>query len=151
MRVAHGLWLVLAAAALAGCATGRGRVVDDCSRRAAFQRGVGDGTLARSPGYGPPGACSAEASLLRQAYREGYESVRSRRLGAGRGPAGGRVADGYGLPSSRKAWVCEVEASEKIFTGIGTSQEEAYTLAHSTCSAHFQSSYCQKTECKANL
>ncbi|MGE3262126.1 MAG: hypothetical protein AB7K68_10130 [Bacteriovoracia bacterium] len=137
--------------ALVGCATNRPKENSDCTRRVAFQKGVNDATIGRTREVAK--ACRAEvrAGLL-QSYHEGFESVRSRRLGQGRGPTG-RIRVVSSLPSAlnNPTWVCEVEAAEKIFTGVGTSQEEASTAAHSTCSSHLQASYCRKTECKENL
>ncbi len=50
-----------------------------------------------------------------------------------------------------QAWVCEVEANSKIFTGVGASQQAAVHSAQSTCGSHFQASYCHHAECRQNL
>ena len=49
------------------------------------------------------------------------------------------------------SWVCEVEASSKIFTGVGVTKDEALGSAKANCGAHFQASYCTKADCKQNL
>jgi hypothetical protein len=52
------------------------------------------------------------------------------------------------MPSFENLWVCEVEASSKIFTGVGSSRDEAFRSARDTCAFHFQTSYCTRAECK---
>lgn len=90
------------------------------------------------------GCASNRASAPSYTHKSAREEAKLRR------PPASRVTDGYGLPSS-SAWVCEVEASEKIFTGIGSSKTDALDAALNTCASHLQASYCQKTECKTNL
>lgn len=145
-------WM-LSALALVGCATSRVKDSSECARRTAFQRGVSDATMEKLVTYAPPKSCQGDArAQLFLSYHEGFESVRARRLAQGRGPAGTlRVKDGYGVPSGKRSWVCEVEASQKIFTGEGLSRQEAVSAARNTCSSHFQSSYCRKAECKKSL
>jgi ribosomal protein L16/L10AE len=89
------------------------------------------------------------SSIHRVAHAHAHDGIVARRPADVR-VAPVRVMDGYGLAEST-AWVCEVEASQKIFTGMGVSQEEASKAAHTTCASHLQASYCRKTECKENL
>lgn len=46
------------------------------------------------------------------------------------------------------AWVCEVESSSKVFTGVGSTRDEASVQARGSCSSHFQARSCAKAECK---
>lgn len=88
---------------------------------------------------------SALSEDLQAAYKEGQESVRAREP-VKRAPA--RVT-----ANRRKTplWVCEVEASQKVFTGVGPDLAEATEAAKTSCSSHFRASYCRKAECKQSL
>lgn len=125
MRLAIALALPLL---LVGCATVK--KPNTCDEKASFARGIKDaqgGTAISSD-------CSGPAAW---AYRAGYDS-RKKRQPSSRNPA---------FP----AWVCEVEASAKVFTGVGASADEASRAAQKTCSTHFQASSCLQTECTRSL
>jgi hypothetical protein len=117
---------------LASCATVNKS--NTCGEKASFARGVKDAETGAA--FMPLCKGSGE-----RAYREGFESHRTKRRP-------GSVS--RRLPIF-PAWVCEVEASLKVFTGVGASVEEATRSAQETCSTHFQASNCQQTECSRSL
>lgn len=116
---------------LVSCATAEKK--NHCEEKASYARGVKD---AESGAAFMP-VCKGEAE---NAYREGFESKRKRR------PA----AFARKMPQA-PGWVCEVEASTKVFTGVGASAEEATLSAQASCGTHFQSSSCTQTECTRSL
>jgi hypothetical protein len=82
-----------------------------------------------------PDRCADALSCRKDARTgESGESTHKRRL--------------VSMPSFENLWVCEVEASSKIFTGVGSSRDEAFRSARDTCAFHFQTSYCTRAECK---
>jgi hypothetical protein len=116
---------------MVGCATVNKS--NTCDEKASFARGAKDAEAGAA--FLP--LCKGDGE---RAYREGYESRRKRRPST----ASGR------LPIF-PAWVCEVEAESKVFTGVGASVEEARRSARDTCSTHFQASNCQQAECSHSL
>ena len=124
-----------------------------CEAEQSFARGQRDAQQGNAASTAFTRLCSEESmpSALRR-YREGYGAVRA----AQRQKALVAVEEQelarhlQSVPAS-PAWVCEVEASAKVFTGVGGSLEEATRSAKDTCGAHFQSSSCTHTECKQNL
>lgn len=115
---------------LVGCATVK--KPNTCDEKASFAQGQKDA----QSGYAFSSACDGAAE---RAYRAGFESRKKRKPSS--------VARMPVFP----AWVCEVEASTKIFTGVGASAEEASRAAQKNCSTHFQASSCQQTECSRGL
>ncbi len=135
-----GKWIALAWL-LVGCATTGSP--DHCGSHESFQRGLGDAEAGRLANMDFAQDCSSRQDVLRQ-YKKGYEfGILRRRQKLQEtqvGPA----------PSQFK-WVCEVEASRKVFTAMAFSQKEASHLAKATCSSHFQPSSCRQSECRKNL
>lgn len=86
--------------------------------------------------------CPNPGGALAQ-YRQGYSAGRERLQAATR-VATVRMPQAVKEPS----WVCEVESSSKIFTGVGISETEAAGAARSTCSSHFQARSCERAECR---
>ena len=108
---------------------------------AIFIGGLGSLLLRRVSGIDAATAFfgSVPGGAAERAYRAGFESRKKRKPSS--------VARMPVFP----AWVCEVEASAKIFTGVGASAEEASRAAQKNCSTHFQASSCQQTECSRSL
>lgn len=143
----------LCALLLTSCAITRPKDNPECAESASFEKGASDAATGKAKEFYFPRVCPEDihADLL-QAYRDGYEAERTKHpVLEARTLASTRVADGYAMPIAKSTWVCEVEASEKVFTGMGASKAEAAEAAHTTCSSHFQASYCGKTECKQSL
>lgn len=137
LRFPLGDWMKRLASALvlllASCAAVEKSNHGQCEEKASFARGAKDAELGAA--FQP--LCQGEAE---SAYREGFESHKKRRPAS----AARRIPIVPG-------WVCEVEASAKVFTGVGASAEEASRSAQATCSTHFQSSSCTQTECSRSL
>lgn len=144
--------LFLLALSLSACATVRKAELESCGNLESYNRGVSDAEQGIPASTAFARLCTSEtmASGIKK-YREGFAQGRTNlkmRAAAANEASANRVLQT--LPSS-PAWVCEVEASAKVFTGVGGSLEEATRSAKDTCGAHFQSSSCQQAECKQNL
>lgn len=125
-------WMAFALAVLlASCATVK--KTNQCDEKVSYARGAKDAESGAA--FAP--LCKGEAE---SAYREGFESRRKR-----------RPASLTRRMPIVAGWVCEVEASSKIFTGVGSSAEEASRSAQATCSTHSQSDSCSQTECSRSL
>ncbi|HEY8279459.1 MAG TPA: hypothetical protein VIH99_07550 [Bdellovibrionota bacterium] len=85
------------------------------------------------------------------AYHEGFESGRSRREKEKAEVGEGPHTDARERKPATLPWVCEVEASSKVFTGVGNTRDQALGSAMENCGSHFQASYCAEAECKQNL
>lgn len=156
---------------LTSCAGARHSVQIECTREAALARGQADGAAGHKSHLSFTHSCTPETrELAVAAYKEGFQSARPKRkaaLSAAREEADtAEVAELEDensdtqlalepLPSpaaarspSALSWVCEVEASSKIFTGVGGTQTEALGSARANCGSHFQSSYCTKSDCR---
>jgi hypothetical protein len=163
MRVWGGLAIGVSVL-LSGCASFTHSTLVDCTREAALSRGAKDGAAGRKIHLQFTRACtSATRELAAAAYREGFESSRPKRkpgLTALKEIAEDEeLADSESLlplPSPMRApsaisWVCEVEASSKVFTGVGITQTQALGSARANCGSHFQASYCTKSDCRQNM
>lgn len=118
---------------LAGCSTMK--TADPCGGHNGYTRGLSDAESGRP--YAP--ACGNERS-----YKEGYDAVV-------KGPAQRRSEAMSRRIQSIPAWVCEVESSSKVFTGVGSSEKEAAVSAQKSCGTHFQAKECTNTECRSTL
>ena len=157
-------------ALLSGCAGTMHSTHVECTREAALSRGLKDGAAGHKTHLEFARACtSATRELAVAAYHEGFESSRPKRkpgLSAAKDNTGADdlASDSDSedapallqLPSPVRApsaisWVCEVEASSKVFTGVGGTQGEALGSARANCGSHFQASYCTKSDCRQNM
>jgi hypothetical protein len=126
----------------ASCATAPVRVSqsENCDAKKSYAKGKKDADMGMLPSTFLFRSCDSEQrKLALKAYKRGYEA-RSET------PA-------LEEPENREenAWVCEIEANAKVFTGVGISQEEAIQSARKTCGSHMQSSSCGSTECRKTL
>lgn len=136
-------WLVGAAYLLAGCAAvPRQASPQECEGRGGYERGLRDASEGRARDGAFARLCPNPGAALAQ-YRQGYSLGREKTQAAAKAIA-------FRLPQAVKepSWVCEVESSSKIFTGVGFSEVEATRAAQSTCSSHFQARSCERAECK---
>lgn len=147
------LGILALALGLSACASLPQGEPEFCEATQSYLRGQRDAQQGNPASTAFTGLCSEEniSSALKQ-YREGYGAARSaqrqKSLAAIEELEANRTLQS--VPAA-PAWVCEVEASAKVFTGVGGSLEEATRSAKDTCGAHFQSSSCTQTECKQNL
>ncbi len=142
--------------ALYSCAGQKPILGSDCNREMGQARGVRDAKQGRDPDLSFLQSCQDEArSVAFTAYRESFESTKAKMEKEAKAvlPAPGLKPPSVlpGRDPAGDAWVCEVEANSKVFTGTGLSQEEALGLARSTCVSHFQASHCTEASCKKNL
>jgi hypothetical protein len=147
---------------LSGCAGITHSTLADCTREVALSRGMKDGAAGRKTYLQFTRSCTpATRDLAVAAYREGFELSRPKRK-AGVTAQKEEVEDEEQaesellLPSPVRApsaisWVCEVEASSKVFTGVGVTQTQALGSARAHCGSHFQASYCTKSDCRQTL
>lgn len=146
---------------LSSCALTRQSSLPRCSRDASFSRGAKDGVSGHNFEQAFLRSCSPESrGAARLAYREGFGASHVREEGKIKlekiEVTGEILPEIFSisspLPESASiAWVCEVEANSKIFTGVGGTRDEALGSARSTCGSHFRASYCQKSDCRQNL
>ena len=133
----------------------------DCSAEQGRSRALKDVRSARGPDLSFLQGCSDESrNAALSAYRDSFEAAKARK---GKGePEADAEADteleALKAPSvlparepATEAWVCEIEANSKIFTGTGISRDEALMLAKKTCGSHFTSSYCTESNCKKSM
>jgi hypothetical protein len=154
------LWVGAACAVLYSCALQHQVVVRDCARDQSYARGAREASQGRALDLGFSHSCSPASRVdAIAAYRDGYDSVKPH---PAEETASAELATGENAPASVEAsavlrgpaataWVCEVEANSKIFTGVGATRDEALGSAKSTCGSHFQASYCNKSDCKQSL
>lgn len=139
-------WGLLAALTLvfSGCASVRPEP-DYCQAKESYDRGARDAAqgLPANPDF--IRFCKDTQLGTLESYHNGYESQRRIAPVAPPAPLARPVL------ARKNTWVCEVEASRKVFTGVGASQDEALRSAKDTCGSHFQASYCTQTECKQSL
>jgi hypothetical protein len=136
------LRIILASAILVSCASAPVRVSssDGCDSKKSYTKGKKDAEQGLLPSIAAYRACGSEQrNLAIRAYKRGYEAL----------------SENGALEETETqeitAWVCEIEANAKVFTGVGISQEEAIQSAKKTCDSHMQSSSCGTTECRKNL
>lgn len=126
-----------------------------CENQKAFRLGVEDGEEGQQMRVTKLKDCGESAyPALAKRYRNGYE------LGKARAKAK-REQTSTPVPmlEARKkdldqppSWICEVEASSKIFTGVGQSEGGALKEAQDNCGAHFQAKECsESSECRQSL
>ncbi len=120
-----------------------------CSKDASRERGFSDAADGTTRDTAFLRLCAApERDAFLRAYREGYDAGRRNAHEVARP----ELKDPPALNLSRNLaspdWVCEVEASAKIFTGVGSTRADADRSARETCGAHFQASYCTQTDCR---
>jgi len=137
--------------ALSSCATVRQPQAISCDGKQSYQEGFSDGERSQSLRRDFGEHCTAESKPLAvKRYREGFAEGRGKLK-----PEPAQVTKErpnrviQTIPSD--AWICEVEASSKIFTGVGHSLAEARISAQNSCGAHFRASSCQQSECKQSL
>lgn len=177
ITASRGLFAALLAGALSGvlfgCAGVRHVTQAECPTEMAHARGLKDGGAGKKANISFLRSCTAETRALAvAAYREGYAFTRAKHK-VGKEDSALEVADvadeeedsagteeeasaPLTMPTpvrepSAVSWVCEVEAESKIFTGIGSTRDEAFASARSTCGSHFQASYCTKADCRQNM
>lgn len=117
-------------------------------------RGTRDGAAARQPQdlLFLDDCASGSSAAATQAYRDSFASARAKRMRElADAEAAAKAAAEAKARGAGAAWMCEVEASSKIFTGTGRSREEALGSARSTCGSHVEASYCSKAECKKTM
>lgn len=157
MRLSKSFALAFAlCATLYSCAK-KPQLQAECSAEQGRSRALKDVRSSRGPDLSFLQGCTDEArSAALSAYRESFETAKARK---GKGEA--EVEDeatALKAPSilparepAAEAWVCEIEANAKIFTGTGISRDEALMLAQKTCGSHFTASYCTESNCKKSL
>ncbi len=142
--------------ALYSCAGQRPISSAECTRESGQARGLKDGKGARNPDLSFLQGCSDESrSAALSAYRDSYEAAKAKRVKEELEEAEAAALKPPAILPGREpaaaGWVCEVEASSKVFTGTGLSREEALSLARNTCVSHFQASICTESSCRKNL
>lgn len=142
--------------ALYSCAAQKPLSSSECTREYGQARGVKDGKSSRQPDLSFLQGCNDESrATALAAYRDSFEISKAKRdKEEEESPEAKALKPPSILPARDPAgetWVCEVEASSKVFTGTGLSREEALGLARSTCVSHFQASYCTESSCKKDL
>lgn len=138
---------LVASSSAFSCAAWRTQPRPECAEAHAFQRGVSDATTGGALGL-VESCPESDRARLQKSYRAGYESIQAHRLAERRAIA---AVERTTTETAKPTWVCEVEASQKIFTGVGQSHDEAMRSARSNCGAHFQASSCQQAECSKKL
>jgi hypothetical protein len=133
---------------LSACATVQQSEPDFCGSQQSFERGVQDARQGKSASHSFTEQCDPEnISQLTKRYRQGYASEKSRQ----RQKAVKKENEARFSSLAASAWICEVEAFAKVFTGVGASMDEALKSAKSSCGAHFQASSCNQSDCKKSL
>ena len=128
-----------------------------CENQRAFRLGVEDGEEGQQRQLPLLKDCEeSDRPALMKRYRNGFE------LGGARAKSKRKSSE---LPvpmlesKSKKdmdqtppSWICEVEASSKVFTGVGQSEVGALKAARDNCGAHFQAKECSEfSECRQSL
>ncbi len=117
-----------------------------CEEKKSYARGKRDAENGLMPAVAIYKSCnSEEKAAATQAYKRGFESVAAE---TSLSSSEKEIKNSTPTPN---AWVCEIEANSKVFTGVGNSQEEAIRSAQNTCGAHLQSSSCGESECRSSL
>jgi len=146
------VWLLLLALSLSACATVRKAELVPCGNAESYERGLTDALQGIPASTAFTQLCTSETIAVSvKKYKEGFAHGRANRKARAAATSEANVSRALQTLPSSPAWICEVEASAKVFTGVGGSLEEATRSAKDTCGAHFQSSSCQQTECKQNL
>lgn len=157
MRLSRSFALAFSLCAVLYSCAKKPQLQAECSAEQGRARALKDVRSSRGPDLSFLQGCTDEArSAALSAYRESFEAAKARK---GKGEAEPVTeAEALKAPSvlptrdlAAEAWVCEIEANSKIFTGTGVSRDEALTLAKKTCGSHFASSYCTETSCKKTL
>lgn len=121
-----------------------------CSKDASRERGFSDARDGTARDTAFLRLCaSGERDAYLRAYRDGYEAGRRKAHEVARPELNNSVPlPSLGRNLASPEWVCEVEASAKIFTGVGPTRSDADRSARETCGAHFQASYCSQSDCR---
>ena len=144
------LWAIAALLAFSSCASLQKQIAADCLPESGFSRGAKDSEEGLPLNFGFAQTCpSGSRAEVMAAYRDGYNTQpeSAKALEAVPGEATPSVLN----PVKPSSWVCEVEANSKVFTGIGSTREEALGSARTNCGSHVQANYCTKADCKQNL
>lgn len=164
-------WIAAASLLLAfGCASTRQKAAPVCNEYGAYARGQRDGLASRNLEMSYLNSCPLMIrEVLRASYRSGFEvsraAVKRNRDLEKQLPAEEEMEEEASVqPTAEElarlapardpaspSWICEVEASSKIFTGMGITREEALSSARSSCGSHLQASSCQNADCKQSL
>jgi len=128
-----------------------------CENQKAFRLGVEDGEEGKQMRDLRLKECGEVAfPALRKRYRNGYELGKARarskkEQSSGPIPMVETTKTKKNLDQA-PSWICEVEASSKVFTGVGQSESAALKAAQDTCGAHFQAKECSEfSECRQSL
>jgi hypothetical protein len=141
-------WLALATVFLFACASERAVTTSDCEQSKAFERGWRAAKEHSSPDLSFSILCPSELSArLESSYRDGFDSyIEKKDLEAKR-----KQLKRSAAARAHSLWICEVEGSEKIFTGVGVNVAEATSAARASCNSHLRASDCHKADCKKNM
>ena len=148
--------LVLATSLLFSCVTTPvAELPAQCDPQKAFRRGVEDGESKPTLDAKFFQTCPDEQlSVIKKRYRNGYVLGKARAKARQKPGKAAKTtpSEMMAKESSAPSWVCEVEASSKVFTGVGQSEAEALKGARDTCGAHFQAKECSENlDCRQSL
>lgn len=151
------VWWAIALCTLvvSGCARMRANSTT-CTRDAAYMQGTRDASAGSSKEDEFQISCTVSTKdIARKAYREGFNATRAKHRAKNKTSEFDAEEALLDLPETRtpagEEWICEVEASSKIFTGMGGNRDEALKSARSSCGSHLQASSCEKADCKKSL
>jgi hypothetical protein len=126
-----------------------------CDPQKAFRRGVEDGEANTTLDAKFFQSCpDDQLPVIKKRYRNGYVLGKARAKARQKNGKATKAApnEAVAKESSAPSWVCEVEASSKVFTGVGQSEAEALKGAQDTCGAHFQAKECSENlDCRQSL
>lgn len=147
--------MVAAALCLSSCASTphpAAKIVSAyCAKDVSRHRGLHDAEEGRSRDSSFLKLCpEGEREAYLRSYREGFEAGRRQRHREMARPEVLTTPAIARFPAS-PSWACEVEASSKVFTGVGISEGEAASAAKEACGVHFQATACGAVECKKSL
>ena len=131
---------------LSGCAVVRPLQTSSfCSPEEAARLGQSDGTEGKIQESLFSRCVEKEKNQLLSIYRSAYENARPRKL------VEKDISTALRVPASKK-WLCELEASRRVFTGGGESKDKASEVARTACGSHLEASSCNnQADCRQEM